>query len=279
MRYQITTTDEGSAIVIFHQGEVYTATPSNPMFAQICAGAALGDESVLDLVNLTKAVNVKFERLTERVTVRDGILYFDGVEANSNLSAQVIRFMNEGVQDFRPLVNFYEKVMTNPNAHSRESLFTWLNDRDFTITEDGDFIGYRGLNGDFTSKHSGYGIVNGVEHTNSRLDNSVGNIVEIPRDKVDHDPSRGCSVGLHVGTWDYAAGWAGSGGRIVSVKVNPRDVVSVPTDCDFAKMRTCRYTVLAEVRGPAQSAVVGNDYSTYDEDYASDWDDDEDWVY
>jgi hypothetical protein len=37
------------------------------------------------------------------------------------------------------------------------------------------------------------------------------------------------------------------GARTVIVKVNPRDVVSIPSDYNGAKGRTCRYEVIGEL--------------------------------
>jgi hypothetical protein len=54
----------------------------------------------------------------------------------------------------------------------------------------------------------------------------------------------GCSVGLHVGTYDYASNFTLN---VLEVHVNPRDVVSVPTDSNWAKVRCCRYVVIKEV--------------------------------
>jgi len=34
---------------------------------------------------------------------------------------------------------------------------------------------------------------------------------------------------------------------VVKVLVNPEDVVSIPTDYNDAKMRTCKYVVIEEV--------------------------------
>ena len=34
------------------------------------------------------------------------------------------------------------------------------------------------------------------------------------------------------------------------MSVNPRDVVSVPKDCEFQKLRCCRYVVLDVIRNP-----------------------------
>ena len=70
-------------------------------------------------------------------------------------------------------------------------------------------------------------------------------IIEIARSYVNHDPSQGCSTGLHVGTYAYAKGYARS--ALLEVHVNPRDVVSVPTDCDAQKVRvTAAKVVKAE---------------------------------
>jgi hypothetical protein len=49
-----------------------------------------------------------------------------------------------------------------------------------------------------------------------------------------------------VGSEEYATSF---GQRTVIVKVNPRDVVSVPLDCDCQKMRVCEYEVTADYAG------------------------------
>jgi hypothetical protein len=60
---------------------------------------------------------------------------------------------------------------------------------------------------------------------------------------------------VHVGSLEYVRGFAcgygtEGGDRIVIVKVNPADVVSVPYDCQNQKVRTCKYEVLREYTGP-----------------------------
>jgi hypothetical protein len=71
----------------------------------------------------------------------------------------------------------------------------------------------------------------------------------IKRKLVDPDRGNPCSVGLHVGTRDYAEAFARChGGVLLKVSVNPIDAISVPSD-DARKMRVCRYRVLGEVSG------------------------------
>jgi hypothetical protein len=64
----------------------------------------------------------------------------------------------------------------------------------------------------------------------------------MPRSEVVHDPSQACERGLHVSTRSYAEGYARSG-ALLEVHVNPRDIVSVPTDGGGEKVRVCRYKI------------------------------------
>jgi hypothetical protein len=147
-----------------------------------------------------------------------------------------------------------------------------LSREDFAITADGLVVGYKGVkrdaDGQLVSVQSGRAIVDGTVHVGN-IPNPLGAVVEMPRGEVTFDPANGCSVGLHVGTYDYAAGWAQ--GALLEVHVNPRDVVSVPTDCDSQKMRTCRYRVVATIDAPHTVPAV-YDYDDDADDY-----DDESW--
>ena len=156
-----------------------------------------------------------------------------------------------------------ENVAANPNAHSREQLFDWLRDRQFTITTDGCFIAYKGVyerdedaEDDYPYQSSwsgGEAIVNG-QRFEGAVPNACGATVEMPRASVQHDPTHGCSTGLHVGTYKYAEGYAR--GALLTVLVNPRDVVSVPTDCNAEKMRVCRYVVFDDEPTPPEDSAA-----------------------
>ncbi|AVD99308.1 rIIB-like protein [Streptomyces phage BillNye] len=243
-------------LTVFVNGEMYVATDSHPNFKAILVKVAEEDESVVDLFDVSKTAEKRFDRLSERVTVSNGRIYFDGEEVDNALTSQVLRFIDGGVEDFNPLVKFFEKVMTNPNEHSREQLYRWLARYDFTITDEGDFIAYKGVatdaEGNYVSVNHGRAISNGVEY-NGAIPNPLGAVVEMPRGDVQHDPSVGCHVGLHAGTYEYARQWAKGG--LLTVVINPRDVVSVPTDCQDQKLRVCRYTV-QEVTEVKYSAPV-----------------------
>lgn len=267
LHYSLISNDAGKNITVFYQGEVYAATDTHANWEAIKAGAENDDVSIVDLFDLSQTASKRFERLSERVTVNNGHVYFDGVAVNNTLTNQVVRFIENGEEDFGPLVAFFEKVQVNENEHSREQLYRWLAANDFTITADGNFIGYKGVkivDGEFFSISTGKAISNGVEY-NGAIPNPIGAIVEMPRDAVQHDPSVGCHTGLHAGTWDYASGFAQ--GAVLKVEINPRDVVSVPTDCSSQKVRTCRYTVLEVIDAPVYGPVE-YDYADDEDDYS-----------
>ena len=54
-----------------------------------------------------------------------------------------------------------------------------------------------------------------------------------------------CSYGLHFCSEGYLRHFGGD--RVVILKINPRDVVSIPTDYNNTKGRCCRYEVIGEV--------------------------------
>lgn len=246
--------------------EIFTVSNSNPFWEDIVDAILDDDEdTVRELItDIAGGVANVFQQVTERVSIRDKVVYFDGDPIHNSLANAISRA--ESSTELTSLASFMEKCYTNPRKHSRDNLFDWLSTHDFAITEDGDLVGYKGVSDDLGSLTRGPGIVNGVEMKGS-LPNLPGNVLEMARSSVQHDPSIGCSVGLHVGTWEYASGF---GPRTLRVIVNPRDVVSVPTDCNWAKMRVCRYVVDQEVEQPQR------DFVYYDEDYSED---DEGWTF
>lgn len=274
-QYSIVGSGEQSTITVFSPRwtEPQVAHDDHPQFQDIF-DAVMDDETtadeLADLFSTEKVVAEHFQQVSERIAIKDGHVYLDGDLVDSALTKAILGFLNEGVADWQPLVNFFEKVQANPQEHSREQLYEWLDRRDFAITRDGDLVGYKGVtsngNGGYVSLHSGRAIVDGSVVT-GRIPNAVGSVIEMPRSEVNHDPSIGCHTGLHVGTYDFAQSYANSG-VMMKVLVNPRDVVSVPTDANAAKVRVCRYYVDSIVTYPVASY--------YDEDVEGGWDEDED---
>lgn len=260
-------------ITVFANGVVTPPVDdSHPNFKAIvgaCVASMQGEtvdaQAVLDLFDVAAVIQREFERLSERVTVEHGQVMFDGDPAPEGLSKQIIRFMDEDA-DFQPLVNFMENMGMNPNDHSRQQAWDWLNQHDFTLTTDGDVVAYKGVyndgNGGYRSGHRGNAFVNDEPVVNDYVPNSVGDTVTMPRSEVAHDPAQACHRGLHVGTYDYAQAYAR--GAMLRVIVSPRDIVSVPTDAHGAKIRVCRYTVDEIIDAPDTMALYTGSFEDDD---------------
>lgn len=266
--------------------EVLVATNEHPNWAAIIEALDSGDEKVYGLFDVSKTVENYFNELSERVSVANGRVYFDGDAVDNAITKQILRFIDEDVDDWLPLVEFWERLQANPSEHSREQLYRWLEAHDFTITYDGKFLAYKGVQVNdkyddenvhrYQSISRGTAIVDGKEY-NGAIPNALGSVVTMPRSSVTFDPADGCNVGLHAGTWKYASEFAQ--GAVLTVEIDPRDVVSVPVDCESQKLRVCRYVVVDVAEVENTSAFVGSteeDNSDDDGYNYEDGDDDDD---
>lgn len=291
IKFNLIQNDEMGALTAFLKGNVYTADNTHASWSQLVSSVATADENtdldaLIRLFDPALAVQDYFKKVSERVSVSGGHVYVDGDEVDGGLSDHILRFMSEDDgKRATALVNFLEKVMTNPNQHSRDQLYDWLSRYDFAINDEGNFLAYKGVynrsSGNsvggtdedmlddserkypYESASSGRAIVDGQVY-NGRIPNGVGATVEMPRGDVQHDPSVGCHTGLHAGTWEYASTF--TSGPVLLVEINPRDVVSVPTDCDWQKIRTCRYTVVDVV----EAKLTGAYHGKVEEDFSDD---------
>lgn len=156
-------------------------------------------------------------------------------KVNNKLTTRVIAMVRDGETGVTTLLNFMEKLMENPSRRAVEELYGFLEANDIKIVESGDFIAWKKVRSDYLDIHSG------------TIDNSPGKSPRVARNMVDEDSNRTCSYGLHVCSKSYLPNFGNGGSRVVSVLVNPADVVAIPADYNNAKMRCAGYTVLDEV--------------------------------
>lgn len=261
--------------VFYSNGDQATVPESHARYAELqdlCLSGA-GDDEVRELVDIMLAIANKMSDLSERIAYRKGHITFDGDPVRGEL-VDIIRdaYEQDHLDFVKPLVNFLEKVYTNPGLRSVDDLYRWISNKELTITEDGDFLAYKGcdvVDGVRYSRSEGTAYVNGVE-VSGRIPNLDGSVISMPRSEVDDGGYNHCSTGLHAAVHGFASNFAGYNGEVILIKVNPRDVVSVPYDASSQKLRVCRYTVLHKVEqvldqfvyaGPAEEPEVFDDAS------------------
>jgi len=246
-----------------------TINRSHPNFLSIRKSIQENEwEMLKDLVDIESSVKTYSDGLCK---IEGSKILYNGEEVHNTIVDRIFQFMNEGMP-WEPLLKFLNNLMDNPSYRARNELYNFLENESLPVTEDGYFLAYKAVNHDFK------------DHWSGKFDNSVGNTVEMPRPNVDDDCTMGCSAGLHAGSLDYVNMYGGSNSVKVIVKINPRDVVSVPTE-DARKLRCCRYEVISMFESELQDSCYNDSAESvsrpsdsglhrYDERFEDDWD----WV-
>ena len=215
------------------------------------------NEELSSLLDIEQAVASYSDGMVE---IKNGQVYYGGEVVHGSISKRILQFMKQGLP-FQPLVQFLDNLMQNPSMQSQKELYDFLEHENLAITSDGYFLAYKAVRGDYMDKYAG------------KFRNQVGDVCEMTRAKVDDNRSRGCSQGLHAGALNYVASYGSidAGDKIVIVKINPKDVVSIPSDSNCEKLRTCRYEVVAEYEGELLKPLYSDNF-----DYSENYNDDED---
>ena len=251
-------TDESITAVI--DGTPKTMTCNHPSFTEALTCLATGDIDTLDsLFDVSESITRKFNAdNVGGIEITDGVIYYQGEPLHNYVVDRIFDFMDEGLP-FQPLAKFLEKLMANPSRRAVSELYKFLEHKHLPICEDGDFLAYKSVREDYMDHHSG------------KFYNGVGEVLDMPRNAVCDDADVGCSYGFHAGSYEYAKTFGGGNSRLVIVKINPSDVVSVPKDCDCQKLRTARYEVVKDFE-QVYRKPLNTEFTSYDEDY-----DDEDY--
>ncbi|UCR81159.1 hypothetical protein PSD2002_0043 [Escherichia phage PSD2002] len=211
---------------------VWNTTNKNKHFDAIVQ--ALKESRFDDAIKLISIKEAVKAFVKGNVRIEGGRLVYQGIELRSGLIDRIITSMENG-EDFEFYLPFLENLLENPSEKAVQRLFDFLVANDIKITEDGHFITWKVVNSDYTDCRTG------------TFDNSPGKPVKMPRSRVNDDDEVTCSSGLHVCSRSYISHFGNSSCKVVSCKVNPRDVVSIPVDYGDAKMRVCYYEVLEDV--------------------------------
>ena len=272
-----------NSLTIFWEGKPYTLRKDHANFK--LARQAILDaryDDLGDLLDIAKSV----ENFVEGdIEVRDEVVYYKGHRLHGVVVDKLLDMLRAGMKDSAPLVNFITKLQANPSANSVNELYSFLSYKSLASTPDGLVLGYKGVQSDYWSSTGNADTIVLQGETNERhqILNKVGSTIEVARRCVDDNKDNHCSFGLHVGSYDYANGWAGQDGRLLLVEFDPQDAVSVPTDCDFQKLRVSKYRVVSDItdtRKELNRPVYEANKPIYgsDEDGDLDYDDDSDFL-
>lgn len=198
--------------------------------------AKANEDEILAILTAEEARLKAATQITPDINVTAGTVYYKGEAVGGVLAERMLKMLEEGF-DLMPMANFLANLMQNPAKRVVDHLYAFLEEGKSPLTEDGCFLAYKAVREDYFDIHSG------------TFDNSIGAVVTMPRNRVDEDPDRTCSSGLHVCSYDYLPHFSHANGHVMICKVNPADVVAIPRDYNNTKMRVCRYEVIGEHDG------------------------------
>lgn len=241
----------GSSIAAEIDGATYSITSDHPQFGTIRDAIISGAANVAELFDaanvaeLFDAAKAAVRFMAGAIASDGSTLFYKGAAIHGVVVDRILDFMAKGLT-FQPLVSFLERLMENPSKRSVDELYDFIEANKLPITEDGFILGYKGVTEDYKDVYT------------ETIDNRVGaKIPRLLRNQVDDNWRVACSSGYHVGSHDYAVRF---GPRVVIVKVDPADVISVPNDAN--KMRVCYYEVVGNHQGqlPETAAQGSNPY-------------------
>lgn len=266
-----------NSLTIFWEGKPYTLRKDHINFE--LAKQAIFEaryEDLGDLLDIAKAVE---DFVEGEIEVKDEVVFYKNHRLHGVVVDKLLEMLRAGMKDSAPLTNFITRLQSNPSANSVNELYSFLSYKALPTTPEGKVLGYKGVKNDFYSSTGNADtiVVQGKTNESHQIFNGVGETIEVSRRCVDDNKDNHCSFGLHVGSYDYANGWAGQDGRLLVVEFDPEDAVSVPTDCDFQKLRVSKYRVVEDItdtRKELNKVVYEANKPIYDsDDDSDDWDD------
>lgn len=233
-------------------GTQYVRTMSDEEFNNLLG---LSDDELVEFFSTKTYISRKRLQNSRLLTVKGDCVYWRDVSGYSLPVSLVKRVMDaEDAEDDRLIQtyrNFWTLMSLNPDARCRENLFWFLDKWGLTVEKSGFFLGYRNVD-----KTQTKGVYTDAHSHSTHIE--IGKVVCMPREQCDADQDHQCSTGLHVAGKDWLEeGYFGEVG--MAVLVNPADVVAVPCDADYGKLRTCAYLPIGLVEYDDKGHVVPYD--------------------
>ena len=239
--------DNKQLTVYFADGNSAVWQADNPQFDRVLELCKSNDWIQIEMLHnqakvlLNNKVSIQGDKLTIETDENAESLSLDKGQGNkltvdlgtADESDPIIAFIkllkDKGTVDteIERIKPFLQNVFENPFIDAVQEIYEYCKAMDFEITEDGCFLAYKYVNEDLTSCHDG------------KTKHAIGEYTEV--EKFDTNRHNHCSQGLHFCSKSYLS----SGDRtIIVVKINPKDVISIPTDYNFAKGRCRRYMMV-----------------------------------
>lgn len=228
------TTQETTIMTIYTGKKVIVITSTNPHWEKAKTALNNSDITALEEIAMSKGEKIA-KTAPEPFELKNGEFLHDGKPVSQLIQNRVEKMLNDNMptDHFKALSQFIYNLAKNPSMRVVDLLYNFINANNLPLTRDGCFLAYKWVTNSFRDCYTG------------AINNQPGATVSVPRNSVLDDPNVTCSFGLHACSLAYLQHYTGD--KLVLVKINPKDVVSVPYDYNGSKLRCCRYKVIREL--------------------------------
>jgi len=221
---------QNNNIVIMMNNNVYNVNRTHIAFYKILDALRVSDWDAIETFLEPKKILVEYG--TGNLSIHGEKVFWKERELNKGLCFRIIKMYQEGFS-IEPMVKFIDNLMENPSSTAVEELYIFLEHNTLPITSDGYFLAYKKVTANYKDCYT------------NTIDNSIGAIVNMERNLVDDNRNKHCSQGLHFCSIEYLTHFHGD--KIMILKINPKNVVSIPKDYNNSKGRCCEYEVIGEL--------------------------------
>ncbi|RTL02947.1 MAG: hypothetical protein EKK57_00780 [Proteobacteria bacterium] len=227
-----------SSVTVFSNYRPYTADKTHPNFTQIInkLRADTFHPSDISLFDLSREVPTVIGNL---VISRNGVEFVNPntdvrTKIHGTIADRILENWQNGFEIFG-LANFLGKLLKNPYKVVIDNLYTYLEKYKLAIDDDGDIVGIKAINPDYTSifKPSFRYFSNGI--------------ISEPLSELETNPLASTGRGLYFGFEQFVFGFGRPDSLVIAVKVNPAHIIGIPEDSGYQKMRAHTLNVLRSI--------------------------------
>ena len=236
---------DNKVTIFLENGEIIEKEVTEDEFKKVVE--AQTDEEVLNLLypEYQKSIELHNNALTliekiqksKLLSMKGDVVYWKEVSCLS-VPEELVKAIIKAEEEHNELKistyrNFWTLVSLNPSEECRKNLYWFLQLHGLKLAKCGFFVAYRNV--DTTEEKGVY-----TDHHSHSTRIEIGEMVTIPREKCDCNSNNECSSGLHCASVKWLKkNYFGDVG--LACLVNPADVVAVPHNSEYGKLRTCAY--------------------------------------
>lgn len=226
-------------ITIYIEGTPLMCDKSHSNYFRILKMLKNQENNEIDINELKSLFSLgeTIRRSHKNLEIKEGQVYYKGNIVDNVITKKIVAMIKENLNvDY--MLKFLDNLLQNPSKSSIEELYLFMEVGNLPISKDGYLYAYKKIRSNFRDIYT------------NKMDNSVGEVVKMPRKLVNDNRNETCSTGLHFCSYDYLNFFGSSNSnefKIVVVKINPKDIVSIPIDYNNTKGRCCEYKVVKDI--------------------------------